>query len=259
MSAADAQLVDGLPSWAFMFVIVLCRVGAACMLIPGYGEAEVPMTVRAGAVLALTLLLLPVLAGQLPPAPDDVWRDLAMVAAELCAGLFLGWIARLALLALPLGGQFIATLTGQASVLQPDAVLGAQGTAISRMLGLAATVLVFATGLHALPLAALAGSYRVIPAGALLPAGDTAATVVAGVGTLFALALRLAAPFVLAGIVWHAALAALGRLVPQVQVFFLSAPAQLLGGLALLGLLGATLLGVWREEAGAALAALPGL
>jgi flagellar biosynthetic protein FliR len=258
MSPADAALVANLPGWAFALVLLICRAGGACMLIPGSGEAEVPQMVRAGFAVALTALLLPVLAPAMPRPPDDVGPLLRMVTAELLTGLFLGWLARLVVAAPALAGQIIAAVTGQSNVLQPDAVLGTQGAAVGRLLGLAATVLVFATGLHALPLAAIAGSYAVIPAGALLPVADTATAAVAAVGALFALAVRLAAPFILAGIVWHVVLALLSRLVPQLQVFFLATPAQLAGGLALLGLLGAALMAAWQDAAAPAFALLPG-
>jgi flagellar biosynthetic protein FliR len=213
---------------------------------------------RVGFAFALTLVLLPVLVPALPAAPADPARLLAMLAAELGAGLFLGWLSRLALLALPMAGQLIAILTGQASVLQPDGLLGPQGAALGRVFGLAAPVLILVSGLHALPLHALAESYRLLPAGAPLPGPDAAESAVGAVASCFALALQLAAPFLLAGIVWHVTLAALARLAPQVPVFFLAAPAQLLGGLALLGVLGASLLGLWQDRAAATLAALPG-
>ena len=259
MTGAEAALLGRLPDFAFAFVLVLARTGAACMLLPGIGEAELPMMIRAGFALALTLVLLPVLLADLPPPPADAFRGFAMLAAELAAGGLLGWLARLLLLALPLAGQFIAMMTGLASVLQPDDLLGPQGAALGRLFALAGPVLLLASGLYALPLQALAGSYRVLPAGAMLPAGDTAATIVAAVGACFALALRLAGPFLLAGIVWQVALAALGRLAPQVPVFFLAAPAQLLGGLALLAALAGTVLGIWGDSAAVGLASLPGL
>ena len=259
MTAADAVLIAHLPAWAFAFVLLLCRTGAACMLIPGSGEAEVPMLIRAGFAVALTVLLLPVVAPDMPPPPDDAWRSFGMVAAELASGLLLGWLARLVMVALSLAGQILAVVSGHSSVLQPDSVLGAQGAAIGRLMSLAAPVLVFASGLYAMPLAAMVASYRVIPAGALLPAGDTAQTVVEAVAACFALALRLAGPFVLASIVWHVALALLGRLVPNLQVYFLAAPAQLLGGLMLLAVLASALLVAWREQAGASFRLLPGL
>lgn len=248
-----------LPRYAFGFVLVLARGGAACMLLPGIGEAEVPAPMRAGFALALTLALLPVLAPDLPPPPADLARGMAMIVAELAAGLVLGWLARLLLLALPLAGQITALLAGQASVLQPDAVMGPQGAAMARLFALAGPVLLLASGLYALPLEALAGSYRVFPAGVLLPAGDAVQVGLAAVIACFGMALRLAAPFLLTGIVWHVTLAALARLAPQVQVFFLAAPAHLLGGLLLLGALGAAILAAWQTHAAAGLAALPGL
>ncbi len=258
MTAADAALLAALPGSAFGFVLVLARVGAACMLLPGIGEAEIPAPMRAALALALTALLLPGLAPALPAAPADPWRGLGMLGAELAVGLLLGWLARLLLLALPLAGQLLAVLIGQASVLQPDDLLGPQGSAMGRLFGLAAPVLLLASGLYALPVQALAGSYRSFPAGTLPDAGDGVAAVVAALGACFALALRLAGPFLLGGIVWHVALAALARLAPQVPVFFLAAPAQLLGGLLLLASLGATLLAVWGAAAAAGFATLPG-
>lgn len=255
----DAALLALLPHYAFALVLVLARTGAACMLLPGIGEAEFPAMVRAGFALALTAVLLPVVAPVLPAAPADVWHGLRMLGAELAAGLLLGWLARLLMLALPLAGQMVAVLVGQSSVLQPDEILGPQGAAIGRLLGLAGPALLLTSGLYALPLQALAGSYRVLPAGELLPAGDAAASVTAAVAACFALALQLAGPFLLGSIIWHVALAALSRLVPQLQVFFLAAPAQLLGGLLLLGLLSGALLSVWRQAAVAGFTALPGL
>ncbi len=259
MTADDAVLLGHLPALAFAFVLVLARTGSACMLIPGIGEAGLPAMVRAGFALALTAVLLPVLVADMPPPPGDLWHGLSMLAAEVAAGLLLGWLARLLLAALPMAGQMIALLTGQSSVLQPDDLLGPQGAALGRLLGLAGPVLLLSSGLYALPLQALAGSYRVLPAGVLLPAGDTTASAVAAVTACFALALRLAAPFLLAGIVWQVAVAALSRLAPQLQVFFLVAPAQLLGGLALVAALGAAVLAAWGAGAATGLAALPGL
>ena len=208
-----------LPGWGFAFGLVLARVGAAVMLLPGLGEAELPSVVRAGLAVALTALLLPGIGPAVPVPPADPLVGAGMVAAELVTGLWLGWLARLLVQALPIAGQIVSYMLGLSNVLQPDPVLGAQSTALARLLGLAAPVLLLASGLYALPIAALAGSYRLIAPGALLPSGDASESVVQGVAQAFALALRLAAPFVLASIVWQIALALLARLVPRLQVY----------------------------------------
>ena len=259
MAADDAAFLAQLPAWAFGFALLIARAGSACMLLPGIGEAELPASIRAGFAVALAALLLPVVITLMPAAPDSGWRALGMVGAEIVTGLWLGWLTRLLLLALPVAGQIAASMIGLANVLQPDPALGPQTTALSRALSLAAPVAILAAGLHALPLAALAGSYRLIPPGQLLPAADTAEQVTAAVATAFALALQLAAPFVLAGIVWHLASGLLARLVPNLQVYFASIPGQIIGGIFLLAALSATMLTMWQEQVGAALAALPGL
>jgi flagellar biosynthetic protein FliR len=229
------------------------------MLLPGIGEAELPATVRAALAVVLTLLLLPVLQPLLPVAPATPGATLALVAAETATGAWLGWLARLVMLALPLAGQVAASMLGLTNVLQPDVTLGPQTSSLARLFSAAGPVLLFATGLHVLPLSALVGSYTLIAPGALLPAGDMVQAAIGAVVGCFALSLQLAAPFVLAGAVWQIGLGVLGRLVPQLQVYFVALPGQILGGLLLLGLLSAAMLSAWRDAAAGVLTALPGL
>jgi flagellar biosynthetic protein FliR len=259
MTEQDAAMLAALPGWAGAFMMVLARVSAAVMLLPPFGEAEVPMPVRAALAVALTLVMLPVVAPLLPPLPDTGIAVLLAIAGEVVTGLWLGWLARLLVIALPMAAQIIAGMIGLSNVLQPDAQLGPQTSALARLFALAAPVAIMAAGLHALPLAALEGSYHVIPAGLALPAGDAAQTVVVAVGGSFALALRLAAPFVLAAIVWNIALGLLSRLVPQLQIYFAAMPGQIAGGLLLLGLLATTVIAAWLAALRAGFGALPGL
>ena len=154
-----------------------------------------------------------------------------MIVAELLTGAALGWLARLPAMALGMGGAIIATLLGLSSVVQPDPSLGGQSTALARLFNLAAPVLIFVSGLYTLPLSALSGSYDLVGVGGILPPGDTADMIVKVVGSSFALALQLSAPFILAGIVWQISVGLLSRMAPQLQAFSIAAPGQILGGL----------------------------
>lgn len=254
-----AALLAALPAWSFAFVLLLSRIGGAMALLPGVGDSSVPAMIRAGLALTITLVLLPVIAPAMPSIPEAGLQAADMIAAELLTGLWLGWLARMFTLALPLAAQFIAYLLGTATVLQPSSELGGQTTALSRLFELAVPVAMLTSGLYALPLTALAGSYRVIPAGSLLPAGDGAALSVKMVGSMFALGLRLAAPFVLASIVWHVAIGLLARLVPRIQVYFVAMPGQILGGLLLLAVLSAAILSAYLDAMRDGLSGLPGL
>lgn len=257
--AALRGLLAGLPGLAYAFVLLLARIGSVLMLMPVLGEAEVPVTVRAGFALLLVGLLLPGLLPLLPATPNSPVRALGQVGAEILVGLWLGWLARLIVLALTVAGQILSLAVGLSNVLQQDPSLGTQGSALARLLTVAAPVALLASGLATWPLAALGGSYAVLPAGMPLPAGDGAMLVVDAVGRSFALSMQLAAPFLAASLLWHFAVGLAGRLAAQMQPVTLAAPAQVLGGLALLALLPTVLLATWGDRAAEWLAALPGL
>src|SRR5665647_1056480 len=48
-----------LPALAAAFMLVFARVGAMMMLMPGFGEVNIPVRIRLAIALALTLILVP--------------------------------------------------------------------------------------------------------------------------------------------------------------------------------------------------------
>ena len=142
MTGDEAALLAALPAWAFAFVLVTARIGAAIALLPGLGEAAPPAMLRVGLALAVTVLLLPGIAPLIPPVPEAGMQAAFMVAAEVITGLWIGWLARLLVLALPIAGQFIAYMLGIANVLQPDPELGGQATPIARLFAVAAPLVI---------------------------------------------------------------------------------------------------------------------
>jgi len=217
----ESAFLAALPVLAFQAVLAFARLGAAAMVLPGLGEEEVPTAIRLGLGLGLVLLL-PGIAPGLPQAPDSAAEAVRVILIEVLVGLWLGGLARLVVMAMAVAGQAIALLLGLAQAMVPDPMLGGLGTAPGRLLSLAAVVVVFSTGLYAIPLRALAESYTLLPPGDPFPAGES-----------LALSLRLAAPFVVAAIIINVALGLLARIAPQVQVYFVAIPGQVLLGLAL--------------------------
>jgi flagellar biosynthesis protein FliR len=248
-----------LPAWAFAFVLVLGRIGAAMTLLPGLGEASPPAMLRAGLAVGITALLLPGIMPLIPHVPADVPTVAGMIAAEVATGMWLGWLARMLVLALPIAGQFISFMLGVSNVLVTDPEVSGQNSALEQLFSLAAALALLISGLYVVPLAALSGSYNVIAPGTMLPAADSTALAVRAVGQCFALALQLASPFVLATIVWHVVIGLIARLVPNVPVYFVAMPGQILGGLALLAVLAGALMTTWMNAASAGFARLPGI
>jgi flagellar biosynthetic protein FliR len=255
----EAALLEALPALAFQAVLVLARIGAAAMILPGLGEQDVPAPVRLALALGLVPVLLPVLAPGLPDAPDSAGETLRLMALEVMTGLWIGGLARLLALALSVAMQAGASLLGLSAILVSDPALGGGASALGRLGTLASAVLVLSTGLHALPLRALAESYALMPPGSPWPAGEAAAEVAQAGAAMLALALRLAGPFVVVAVMINLAMALVARVAPSVQVFFVAAPGQILAGLALLALLAPSMLAIFHQALQAGWSALPGL
>ena len=258
MDGLPALLAD-LPSLAFGFMMVLSRVGTAVLTGPGLGENEIPPTVRAAIAAVLAALVYPLISNRLPPVPDAPVALVGLLGLEVLVGAWMGFLTRVLVMALSMAGAIISFMVGLSSVLQIDPTLGTQVPSLQRMLGLAAIALLFASGLYVLPLQAILGSYETVPPGSAFDAGGAAELVTRAVADSFGLAMRLAAPFIVACLVWQVALGFVSRLVPSIQVHVVSAPAQILGGLALLAAGILIMFNTWSAGMLRAFSSLPGL
>ena len=146
-------------------------------------------------------------------------------------------MARIIMSALQVAGYLIATTTGLAMAQSIDPSFGGENTTIGNFIMLLGTTLIFATNLHHLAIAAIEGSYTLIPPGAALPTSDMAQLAIRLVSGAFALGLQLAAPFIVFGFVVSAAIGLLARLMPLMQVFFVAMPINILAGFFLMMLL----------------------
>ncbi|MBX6320968.1 MAG: flagellar type III secretion system protein FliR [Rhodospirillaceae bacterium] len=235
------QLVSGS---VFAFLAVFARIGSTLMLLPGFGEAYVAPRIRLGLALVLSFTLMPVVGGSVPAMPDSVWRLLLVLGNEIGIGLFLGTLARLMLLALNVAGTIIAFQTSLANALANDPTSAQQASISATFLMALGVLLIFASNLHYLMFRAMVDSYAVFPPGTLPIIGDMADLVTRTVSASFMLAVQIAAPFLVIGLVFYLGLGLLARLMPQVQVFFIAMPAQILVGFVLL-LLGTSAAMLW--------------
>ena len=250
---------SALATLAFGFMLVIARVGSALLAGPGFGESDVPAQIRAALAVVLAILVYPALQTRLPPMPADFGALAVLLGLEILVGLWMGLITRVMVGALAMAGNVLSLTIGLSNVLQIDPTTGGQVAALQRMMTLAGVALFFASNLYLYPLQAIVGSYDLIAPGSSFDTGGAAELVLKAATGSFALAIRLAAPLLITSMVWQAALGFLSRLVPHIQVHLVSAPAQILGGMALLAAALTTVFAIWSTVMADQLAALPGL
>ena len=96
-------------------------------------------------------------------------------------------------------------------------------------------LVIFATNLHHVMIEGMLGSYALISVGRF-PDGDFAATYSDILSQAATVGLRLALPFVVFALIFQSGMGLLNRLSPQMNVFFVALPIQLLLGMGLMAI-----------------------
>jgi flagellar biosynthetic protein FliR len=216
--------------WRTMLVFV--RIGAAFMLLPGFGEPSVPVRIRLLTGVAVAFACAQAAPG-MPSAVPGAWNMAFMVAAEATAGALFGMIARTVISGVLIAGSVIGQNIGMANVFAigfgPD-----QSASLGAAIYAGLLAILFVTDGHHAVLRAIVASYRVLPAGHFPdPASGAQALVQAGLRS-FRLAGQVAMPFLLLALTFNISLALANRALPAIPVFMIAAPAIVVAGLYLL-------------------------
>lgn len=236
--------LDFLPETAFAFLLIFARLGSMSMSLPGFGDRSVPARIRLVFALAITLILYPLVHERLPAVPLSLAGLLTALMGELLIGLAIGMSVRLIVSGIQVAGSTISVQTGLAMAQTVDPAMGTMGTLFGTFLSVLSITVIFATDLHHVLLGAMHDSYALFPPGELLPSAtaDFAKVAIEKISDAFRIALQLAAPFLIFGLIFYLGVGVLSRLIPQVQIFFVIMPANIMLGFMLFMLLLSTLI-----------------
>jgi flagellar biosynthetic protein FliR len=241
-----------LSGMVLVYLLVFARTGAMIMLLPAIGDVGVPTRVRLSLAIAVSLAFAPAVAHTYTAtAPQSEVALGLLVGQEVIAGVLVGSMARIIVSALSTAGYLIATQTGLAYAQSVDPSMGEQGAVVGNFFTLLGTVLIFATNAHHLAIGAISGSYTLLPPGAALPTNDMAELTLKLVTGSFMLGIQLAAPFLVFGFAVNAATGLLARMMPQLQIFFIAMPINILAGFLLMMLLLGSMMTVFLTYYGA--------
>lgn len=230
--------LDWLPATAFAYIILFARIGAMMMLLPALGEQMIPMRLRLSFALAFTLVLFPLLSDIMPAMPAALDGMIGILGHELAIGLMIGAIVRLTVMATQVAGAIVAFQTGLSGAMTADPTMsGMQSAVFASFLSFLGVTLIFATDLHHVALAAIYDSYMVFSPTDPLMIEDAMQMAIRTLAGAFTVGVRMAAPFVVFGLVFNLGAGILARLMPQLQVYFVLMPANIIVGLLLFAVL----------------------
>src|SRR5215210_1601377 len=238
-----------IPEIATAYMLTFARVGTLVMLMPGIGEQMIPARARLGLALLLALVLFP-LTRTLLPSGGPPASVIGVLIGEIAVGLVLGLSVRMVFAALQTAGNIVAQQLGLAFAMSVDPAMGGQQAAIGNFLTLLGITLIFAADLHHLAIMAIRDSYAFLPPAGVPEVGDAAMLAMKAVGRGFALAVQIAAPFIVFAILFNLGLGVLSRLMPQMQVFFIGLPVTIIVGMLVLVAVIGTMMHLFLEDVG---------
>lgn len=225
------------PYAAFVFLLIFARLGTMIMLMPALGEITVPVRIRLTLALVMSAVMMPLVQDSYGALPGTVTAIAWAIILEMIVGFFIGAAARLVMSALAVAGTIIAFQTGLAFAQNLDPTQGIQGALVGTFLSVLAVTMIFVTDLHYLLIAVMRDSYVLFTPGQLVPVGDFVEMATNVVGGAFKLGVQLSVPFIVFGMVFYLGLGILSKLMPQVQIFFVAMPANIMLGFALFAVL----------------------
>ncbi len=249
-----------LPVQAYALALVMARFGGLLFLLPGIGESFISTRIRLMFLLAMSVAVAPTVMTYLPVTPPSVPQMFLYIFIEVLVGTFFGLVGRALMLTLASAGMIISFSTGLANAQAFNPSLQTTGTSVSLLLSMLAIMIVLATDIHHMLIMALVDSYILFPPGGLPPIGDMSLAFARLVGDSFEMAVQLSAPFILFSLMFFVTLGVVSRLMPQLQIFFIGLPVQILMGFTILVAILGTMIEVYTAyiEDGIASYLVPG-
>ncbi len=229
-------MIDWLVQSPVEILIVFCRVGSALAVLPGYSSLRIPVQVKLFFALlfsvCVTLLLPPI--GKSVTEGAGIARLIEIIVNEILIGLTFGLLARLVFEALQFCAVAISNFVGFSGTLGAQ-VDGAEPiAAVSSLITLTATMLIFVGDLHVIYLQGVLASYDLLPLASGFKPGPMLGDLMEVLSKYFIVALQLCSPFLMFSVLINTLFGIVNKLIPQIPIYFVSLPFILLGGLILL-------------------------
>ncbi len=209
------------------FVWPFFRIAGVLMVAPVFGARLVPPRVRVALAAGVTLVLAPLL----PPSPGLSFSLVTgfLIVQEVILGAAMGFVLQMIFDALVIAGQTIAMTMGLGFAMLVDPQRGVSVPVLSQFFLIIGVLVFLALDGHLATIRMLAQSFELLPVGEIL-GRDVFWGVANWGGEMFAGAVRLALPAVVAMLVVNIAFGVMSRAAPTLNLFAVGFPSALLLG-----------------------------
>lgn len=222
--------IPDLTSWMTRFLMPLFRIAAFFMVVPLIGTRLVPMRIRMGFAIAITVVVFPLL----PPIPAVDGLSLGLyltIAEQLLIGFSLGFFVQILFQVVVLGGQIISYQMGLGFASISDPTNGISVVVLSQFYLMMTMMLFLSMNGHLVLIDVIVDSFRILPVGEGTVSSSVLERIVFSGSWLFAAATLMALPAIIALLIVNFAFGIMTKAAPQLNIFAIGFPFTMVFGI----------------------------
>ena len=228
------ELIDHIHELMPIYTLVFCRLSALLLTMPIFGSATIAPKVRVMIAVVLTMIIAPALATQQVIVFESVWTLAIAVTVEIVIGLLMGFGMQVIFESFSIAGSFIGMQMGMAimQIMNPNSQ---ENQPIISQFWVMLMIIVFVvTNSHHLLLETIYRNFSIILPGTAVFEPALGRAIISWGSLMFELGVQFAAPALIFLILVDFALAFMARVMPQMNVFFISLPLKIGVGIVML-------------------------
>ncbi|MDZ5762512.1 flagellar biosynthesis protein FliR [Candidatus Cyrtobacter comes] len=222
------------PEEIFTSILLLSRIGGSFFLMPIFGERLLPSLVKLALIIITTVFLSSILENTIQ-LPKTTLETTVLIIYEIIVGLFIGLVCRIVASSIHTAGMAIGSSIGISAAVMFDVSQGDQGSLIGIFMNMLMIVLLLSMNMHIVLIESIYNSYKYMPIGGLFKNNISIVEIlVSSMSFAWQIALQVSAPFIVSSLIMFIGAGVLSRLMPQIQIFFLMLPIQIIIGLLMI-------------------------
>ena len=245
----DRLLADLAPQ-AALFVLIATRLSAMVAVAPVFSSRTVPVRVKAGLVILVSWITLPLVAQEGGRVPDGLVELSVLAVKEAIIGFAFGLVAQFLFAAVQMAGAFIDVTAGFAISQTLDPASNQNISVLGRWYNMIALAAFLALGGHQLLVAGVVRSFGLAPPLSSPDISAVVSGVLAQADDIFLVVVQIGAPIIGAVLITDITLGVISRAVPQMNIFIVGLPLKIIVALAGSAILLPAFIGLTHSLAG---------
>ena len=214
-----------------LLIVIFIRISAILFAAPIFGGKNVPVLAKVGIAFALSLVLHPLVSQKINPITNGIIFLGIGIISEVILGSIIGFAIRLVFAGIQLAGQLVGFQMGMSIANVLDPMSSNQVSIMSQLNYMFAFLIFLVLDAHHWLIRALVESFTLVPPFEFVFSQVLAEKIILLANNMFVISIKIGAPIIAILLLTSAAFGLVARAVPQMHIFIVSMPLQIMIGL----------------------------